>query len=77
MLRRLVRRPQLKQLEQVSGIGHLAFDARMRPVAAPYQPLRIGLYQRFMKRPRVEIVRRVLAEAMRAQLSSDGGAVPS
>ena len=48
------------------GVGHLALDARMRPVAAPHQPLRIGLHQRFMKRPRVGVIRRVLAEAMRA-----------
>ena len=66
MLRRLVRRPHLKQFEQVSGIGHLALDARMRPVAAPYQPFRIGPHQRFMERPRVGIVRRVAADAMGA-----------
>src|SRR5260370_39360371 len=60
---RLVRRPHLKQFEQVSGIGHLALDARMRPVAAPYQPFRAGPHQRFMKWPRVGIIRRVAADA--------------
>ena len=49
------------------GVGHFALDARMRPVAAPYQPLRIGLHQRLVKRPRVGIVGRVLAETMRAR----------
>src|SRR6185312_10469575 len=63
----LIRRPRLKQLEQMPGVGHFAFDARMRPVAAPYQSLRIGLDQRFMKRPRVRVIRRVLAEAMRTR----------
>src|SRR6185312_17534516 len=63
----LIRRPRLKQLEQMPGIGHFAFDARMRPVTAPHQPLRIGLHQRFMKWPRVGIIRRVLAEAMGAR----------
>src|SRR6185369_9686858 len=67
LLRGLIRRPRLKQLEQMSGVGHFAFDARMRPVAAPYQPLRIGLHQRFMKRPRVRVIRCLLAEAMRAR----------
>ena len=59
MLRRLVRRPRLKQFEQMSGIGHLALDARMRPVAAPYQPFRIGPHQRLVKRPRIGIIGRV------------------
>src|SRR6478752_6152904 len=67
LLRGLIRRPRLKQLEQMPGVGHFAFDARMRPVAAPYQSLRIGLDQRFMKRPRVRVIRRVPAEAMRTR----------
>src|SRR5258708_6667864 len=62
-----IRRPCLKQLEQMACILHLAFDARMRPVAAPYKPLRIGARQRFVERPRIRIVRRVLADAMRAR----------
>jgi hypothetical protein len=32
VLRRLVRRPHLKQFEQMAGIGHLALDARMRRI---------------------------------------------
>src|ERR1700694_4515052 len=66
LLGRPVRRPDLKQFEQVSGIGHLALDAWMRPVAAPYQPFRIRTDQRFMKWPRVGIIRRVAADAMGA-----------
>ena len=46
--RRLVWRPRLKQFEQASGIGHFTLDARMRPVAAPYQPLRVGRNQRLV-----------------------------
>src|SRR3981189_1668683 len=64
VLCRRVRRPSLKQFEQVSGIGHLALDARMRPVAAPHQPFRISPYQRFMKWPRVGVIRRVAADAV-------------
>src|SRR6266850_6539661 len=67
LLRRSIRRPRLKQLEQVPGIWHFALDARMRPVASPNQPLRIDLHQRFMKRARVGVIRRVLAEAMGAR----------
>ena len=67
LLRHGVRRPFLKQLEQMADIGHRALDARMRPVAAPYQPFRIGRYQRLMKRPRIRIIRRVLADAMGAR----------
>ena len=63
----VIRRPFLKQLEQVPDIGHLALDARMRPVAAPHQPFRIGRYQRLVKRPRIGIVGRILADAMRAR----------
>src|SRR5258708_38566553 len=48
----------------MTGVGHLALDARMRPVATPYQPFRISPHQRFMKWPRVAIIRRVAAEAM-------------
>ena len=66
LLRRFIRRPRLKQFEQMPGVGHLALDARMRPVAAPHQPFRIGLHQRLVERPRVGVIRRVLAEAMRA-----------
>src|ERR1700732_2460678 len=59
-----VRRPALKQFEQVSGIGHLAFDTWMRPVAAPHQTLPVSIHQRVMKWPRIGIVRRAPAEAM-------------
>jgi hypothetical protein len=66
VLCRPIRRPHLKQFEQVSGIGHLALDARMRPVAAPYQPFRIRTDQRFMKWPRVGIIGRVATDAVGA-----------
>src|SRR5258706_13400113 len=64
VLCRRMRRPQLKQFEQVAGIGHLALEARMRPVATPYQPFRIGPHQRFMKWPGGGIIRPVAAETV-------------
>src|SRR6476620_8999714 len=64
VLDRRVRRPRLKQFEQVAGVGHLALDPWMRPVATPYQPFLMSPQQRFMKWPPVGIVRRVAAEAM-------------
>src|SRR4051812_30276781 len=66
-LRGRLRRPGLKQFEQVAGVGHLAFDPRVRPVTAPYQPLRIGPHQRFMEWPRIGIIRRVLADTVSAR----------
>src|SRR3984957_19944802 len=55
-------RPLLEQLEQAPGIRHFAFDARMRPVAAPDQAIGVGAHQRLVERPRVGIVRRASAE---------------
>src|SRR5258708_31276428 len=51
----------------MSGVGHLALDAWMRPVATPDQPFRIGPNQCFMKWPRIGIIRRGAAEAMGAR----------
>src|SRR5262245_45080592 len=51
----------------MSGVGHLALDARMRPVAAPDESIGIGAHQRLMEGPRIGIIRRVAAEAMRAR----------
>src|SRR5271155_471301 len=65
--RREVRRPRLKKFEQVPCVRHLALDARMRPVATPYQPLRVGIDERFMKRPGVGIVGRLKAQTMCAR----------
>ena len=64
MLRCQVRRPHLKRFEQVSGIGHLALDPRMRPVATPHQAFRVHPHQRFMKRRCIGIIGRVAADAI-------------
>ena len=42
--RRHVWRPLLEQLEQAPDIGHFAFHARMRPVAAPDEAIGIGAH---------------------------------
>src|SRR5262252_7513830 len=62
-----VRRPGVKQLEQMSSIRHLAFHPGMRPVAAPYQSLRIGTQQRLVERTGVLVIGRTLAQAVGAR----------
>src|SRR6266545_4681754 len=70
-----VRRPRLKEIEQVAGIGHLVLHARMRPIGPPHQPVRVGAHQRLMEGPRVGIIRRLVAEPVRARKLDPAAAV--
>jgi hypothetical protein len=43
-----------EQIDQVAVVGHdRGIDLRMRPVAAPDEPFRIGARQRVVQRPRI------------------------